>query len=155
MNHSHLLDLEKEARRNGTGLIANDLLGCWYLDGVWSKGETKANPINTWILRSLDACLEITMDRTDELRLRNALAMGFLSLQFTGTGQLRGRQPLLMFRFEQMEITLGNFSLLKRKIPSPKSGREPFFALISRSSEGWLAARGRGGGLALWKLEGC
>jgi hypothetical protein len=32
----------------------------------------------------------------------------------------------------------------------------PFFALIAaeRTGEGWLAARGRGGGLALWRLEG-
>jgi hypothetical protein len=29
----------------------------------------------------------------------------------------------------------------------------PFFALIARNSNGWLAARGRGGGLALWILK--
>jgi len=30
--------------------------------------------------------------------------------------------------------------------------RMPFFALIARDPSGWLAARGRGGGLALWDL---
>jgi hypothetical protein len=29
----------------------------------------------------------------------------------------------------------------------------PFFALIARDSNGWLAARGRGGGLALWQKD--
>ena len=48
---------------------------------------------------------------------------------------------------------LGRFTLLKKELPAPEEGREPFFALISRSPEGWMAARGRGGGLAFWTLR--
>ena len=38
----------------------------------------------------------------------------------------------------------------------PEPRRRPFFALIARSGaadNGWLLARGRGGGLALWVLD--
>ena len=57
------------------------------------------------------------------------------------------------FNSEQVELLLGGFSLLKRGLPAPGNGKEPFFALVSRSPEGWMAARGRGGGLALWTLR--
>lgn len=153
IEHRLLLHLEKQARRTGSGLTASELLGCWQLNTIWPKGQTKANALNGWLLRSLGACLEISHGSGDRLQLRNAVTLSGLTLQFTGPGELNGRQPLLKFRFEQVELLLGRFTLLKRKLPSPEKLREPFFALISRSSEGWMAARGRGGGLAFWTLR--
>ena len=154
IEHSHLLDLEKQARRSGSGLTASDLMGYWQLKTVWPKGQTEANAFNGWLLRSIGACLEIRGESADGLQLRNAVNLSGLTLQFTGPGELNGRQPLLKFRFEQVELLLGRFTLLKKKLPAPEEGREPFFALISRSPEGWMAARGRGGGLAFWTLRG-
>ena len=153
IEHSHLLDLEKQARRRGSGLTTKELLGDWQLNTVWPKGRNEANALSGWLLRRIGACLEISNGGNDRLQLRNAVSLASLSLQFTGPGELRGRQPLLMFQFEQVELTLGRLTLLKRELPKPESGREPFFALISRSTDGWLAARGKGGGLALWTLR--
>ena len=153
VDHSALLDLEKQARQAGSGLTASDLVGCWQLNTIWPKGQTEASVLNGWLLRSIGACLEISNGSGDRLQLRNAVNLSGLTLQFTGAGELNGRQPLLRFRFEQVELLLGRFTLLKRELPSPEEGREPFFALISRSSEGWMAARGRGGGLAFWTLR--
>ncbi len=154
MQHSQLLDLEKKARRSGSGLTASDLVGCWQLNTIWPKGQTEANALNGWLLRSLGACLDISGESADGLQLRNAVSLAGLTLQFTGPGELNGRQPLLKFRFEQIELLLGRITLLKRALPAPENGREPFFALINRSQEGWMAARGRGGGLAFWTLRG-
>ena len=154
IDHSALLDLEKKARRSGSGLTASDLVGCWQLNTIWPKGQTEANALNGWLLRSLGACLDISGESADGLQLRNAVSLSGLTLQFTGPGELNGRQPLLKFRFEQVELLLGRFTLLKRALPAPENGREPFFALINRSQEGWMAARGRGGGLAFWTLRG-
>ncbi|CAI8372622.1 MAG: Uncharacterised protein [Cyanobium sp. ARS6] len=153
MDHSHLLDLEKQARRQGSGLTAGDLVGYWQLNTVWPKGRNQADAFNGWLLRRIGACLEISEDVSDGLQLRNAVSLAGLTLQFTGPGHLNGRQPLLKFRFERVELTLGGLMLLKRDLPTPQSGGEPFFALISRNTEGWLAARGKGGGLALWTLR--
>tara|TARA_Y100000589_G_scaffold176853_1_gene167670 strand:- start:709 stop:1179 length:471 start_codon:yes stop_codon:yes gene_type:complete len=153
IDHSALVDLEKQARRKGSGLSSGNIEGCWQLNTIWPKGQTEANAFNGWLLRSLGACLEISGESADGLQLRNAVTLAGLTLQFTGPGQLDGRQPLLKFRFEQVELLLGGFTLLKRQLPAPNNGREPFFALISRSPEGWMAARGRGGGLALWTLR--
>lgn len=104
------------------------------------------------------------------LALSNAVALGALELRFEGEGRLRGRRPLLEFQFDQLIVRWGETVLLRRSLPAPDPRRRPFFALIAASSPAdsaspaaeaadagaapagmaWLAARGRGGGLALW-----
>jgi hypothetical protein len=69
---------------------------------------------------------------------------------------------LLVFWFEQLEVRLGPWLLIQRALPKPAEAKLPFFALIAGGSsrgisgsnnaeERWLAARGRGGSLALWR----
>jgi hypothetical protein len=48
---------------------------------------------------------------------------------------------------------MGGIALLNKALPTPNQKRTPFFALIERNPDGWMAARGRGGGLALWRLK--
>ena len=75
-----------------------------------------------------------------------------LELRFRGVGRLLGSRPLLQFSFQELQLSLGGRVLLHRALPEPAPQRLPFFALIARDPSGWLAARGRGGGLALWRL---
>jgi hypothetical protein len=79
--------------------------------------------------------------------------LGPLELRFRGTGRLVGRRPLLQFSFQELQLSLGGLVLLRRTLPELPPQRLPFFALIARDPSGWLAARGRGGGLALWRLH--
>ena len=156
MNFAILNAREKAVRLTGTGLKSSDLLGCWLLQTVWSKGDKKANPFSSWMLRSLDARLEIKADLEDncsDLRLSNAVNLGPVELKFQGPGLLKGKRPLLSFHFDSLTLRLGGMVLLKKALPSPEPKRTPFFALIERNADGWLAARGRGGGLALWRLK--
>jgi hypothetical protein len=104
------------------------------------------------LLRGLGARLEIEASG-EALRLSNAVNLGALELRFRGPGRLVGTRPLLEFWFDLLELRLAGRLLLQRALPSPPERRSPFFALIGRSPTGWLAARGRGGGLALWRLQ--
>ncbi|MFM9087285.1 MAG: hypothetical protein ACKOPT_03935, partial [Cyanobium sp.] len=143
--------------REGSGLRVEDLIGRWRLDQLWGKGSSRPSSFSAALLRSLAARLEIAPGATAEnLRLGNAVNLGALELRFEGEGQLQGRRPLLVFWFERLQLRLGGMVLLERPLPRPQEKRLPFFALIAaeRTGEGWLAARGRGGGLALWRLEG-
>ena len=156
MNFAILNAREKAVRLTGTGLKSSDLLGCWLLQTVWSKGDKKANPFSSWMLRSLDARLEIKADLEDncsDLRLSNAVNLGPVELKFQGPGLLRGKRPLLTFHFDSLTLRIGGIVLLKKALPTPDQKRTPFFALIERNPDGWMAARGRGGGLALWRLK--
>lgn len=146
-----LLALEREARSTGTGLTATHLLGSWQLELVWPKGSNRASAFSGWLLRGLSARLEIDRD-ADGLLLSNAVNLGLLELRFRGRGRLLGKRPLLQFSFDQLQLSLAGRCLLQRALPAPAPQRLPFFALIQRDPAGWLAARGRGGGLALWRL---
>ncbi len=164
-----LLALEQQGRQRGTGLQASDLLGCWQLQRVWPKGSEREAALGGWLLRGLAARLEITATQgaegtgdapqaqgalaQPELQLSNAVTLGPLELRFRGPGRLQGRRPLLMFQFDQLQLSLAGQVLLQRQLPAPEPKRLPFFALISREPEGWLSARGRGGGLAQWRLR--
>ena len=156
MNFAILNAREKDVRLTGTGLRSSDLLGCWHLQTVWSKGDQKANPFSSWMLRSLEARLEIEADLEDnnsDFRLSNAVKLGPVELKFQGPGLLKGKRPLLTFHFDSLKLRIGGIVLLKKTLPTPDQKRTPFFALIERNSDGWMAARGRGGGLALWALK--
>jgi hypothetical protein len=146
-----LLHLEQQARRSGSGVEADALQGCWQLELVWPKGQQRASAFSGWLLRGLSARLEIGTD-PEGLLLSNAVNLGALELRFRGRGRLEGKRPLLLFSFEQLQLSLGGWRIVERTLPAPAPQRMPFFALIHRDPSGWLAARGRGGGLALWRL---
>lgn len=149
---AELRERERSARLGGTGLLAPDLQGCWLLDQVWPKGSDRPASFSAALLRGLRARLEMHVE-DDTLALRNAVRLGPLELSFQGPGRLVGSRPLLQFHFETLEFSVAGRHLLRRALPAPAQKRMPFFALIARDPEGWLAARGRGGGLALWRLE--
>ena len=146
-----LFVLEQKARQSGTGLLAADLQGCWRLEMVWPKGSRRAAAFSGWMLRGLAARLEIGSD-AEGLLLSNAVNLGTIALRFRGRGWLQGSRPLLQFSFDQVQLSIAGFTLLRRSLPQPPPKRLPFFALIHRDPSGWLAARGRGGGLGLWCL---
>lgn len=153
-----LLERERLCRRDGSGLTTADLLGCWRLERVWNKGSLQPASAAAALLRGLAARLRLSADGEDpgggSLQLANSVRLGALELRFEGTGCLEGRRPLLLFSFDRLLLLLGGRVLIERTLPQPDPLRRPFFALIAAERPLWLAARGRGGGLALWLLEG-
>lgn len=159
-----LLRREAQARRHGSGIQAENLIGEWWLEQLWSR-EGAEQPTNAALLRSLGASLAIAgsqqdageiTNRSRALTLRNRVRLGAITLQFTGPGWLAGKRPLLRFRFERMALLWGERVLWQSNLAAPAEQRLPFFALIAcerSGDQGWLSARGRGGGLALWRLR--
>jgi hypothetical protein len=163
-NGTDLLAAERLSRQKGSGLTPESLEATWRLDQLWGK-QRSAPPMATTaaLLRSLKATLCIRPGpEPTSLRIHNSIQLGTLQLHFEGPGQLTGKRPLLVFWFEQLEVRLGPWLLIQRALPKPAETKWPFFALISSGTTGsstrdikgkerWLAARGRGGGLALWR----
>jgi hypothetical protein len=166
-----LLSREAEARRVGSGITPEAIAGEWWLQQLWSRqGQEQAAAAA--LLRSLSACLAITVvpaaPGSVVLELRNTVRLGLMELRFTGPGRLSGRRPLLRFHFERMQLLWAGKPFWQASLPTPSPAKEPFFALIATQWEnggemaceqaegpsgGWLGARGRGGGLALWTLR--
>ena len=96
-----------------------------------------------------------------EARITNSVQFGSLQLKLTGPAHYLDKKNLLMFDFTQVEILLFNRAVysggfrggkLKEADFYKRSVATPFFAFF-RVTEDLIAARGRGGGLALWVKE--
>jgi len=150
-----LLELERQVRHSGSGLTADQLAGVWRLQQVWPRSGSRPTGFAAALLRGLEAALEIQpAAAADHLALVNRVCLGPIELRFEGEGVLEGRRPLLGFGFDRCRLRAGERDLFSRSLPAPDPRRRPFFALIGSGAAlggtTWLAARGRGGGLALW-----
>lgn len=154
LSHGELLTLEQRVRHDGTGISPSMVIGRWQPRRLWSAGNTEASSLQALVLNLLGAQLLIEnspQDMEQPLLISNSVRLGPIVLRFSGPGWFTGRRPLLMFRFDQLQLSLSSWRLLQRQLPQPKANKTPFFALIAVTPCAWLLARGRGGGLALWR----
>ena len=154
INGKALLAREAAARREGSGITAASLEGEWWLQQLWTREGSDQNATAA-LLRTVGASLAIRQGGS-HLELCNRVQLGPLVLEFTGPGQLSGKRPLLRFRFGRVALLWAGRVLWQASLPEPGPQQMPFFALIAcqrLGDQGWLAARGRGGGLALWRLR--
>lgn len=176
---AELLRLERDSRRYGSGLGRADLQGSWRLQRIWKRGQQRPAELSGVLLRGLAARLLLSEASSAApgsagvqaesgtadagLQLDNAVRLAGLELRFQGRAVLEGRRPLLLLQFERWQLRCGHRVLLQGNVPVPPRQRQAFFALIAAGAREdplhpgrttrWLAARGRGGGLALWSLE--
>jgi hypothetical protein len=111
----------------------------------------KFTPASITFTRENDSSIEGTVT--------NKLLVGSIYIQFTGPCRYPGKKNLLAFDFTEIQIKVLGVTVYQGKIRSGKSGSRdfarlsvanlPFFAFFWASESG-IAARGRGGGLALW-----
>ena len=150
-----LLELEKKALVNGSGITFESLIGLWKFAFVWKKKTDSKDSLFSFLLRIFSASLELSINQNNETseryRLINSIQFGALKMQFIGCGELTGDKPLLTFYFDRIALSLGSNILLSRAIKIADKKNRPFFILIAiGEKKEWMSARGRGGGLALW-----
>ena len=151
-----LIELEKKARIDGSGIESESLIGLWKFDSVWKQGSDKQDAISSTLLKVFTASLELNKAKQNNekelFNITNSIKFGLISLRFSGKANLERKQPLLSFSFDCLQIKLASLIILKRSLPKTDKNKRPFFALIAIDSNGkWLSARGKGGGLALWQ----
>ena len=150
-----ILELEKNARSEGSGIELDSLVGNWRFISVWKEDSDNEDSIFSSLLRIFSAIIELKKEISPQnplgLSISTSIKFGMLSINFYGSGYLKGKQPFLSFFFRFIEIKSGSSILLKRSIKQAKDKKKSFFELIAlEKSEGWLAARGQGGALILW-----
>jgi hypothetical protein len=94
--------------------------------------------------------------RVDQAEINNQIQVGGVQLKFTGLAKYLGKKNLLAFDFSQIQISVGKYAIYTGNLRGKKGDFEeqpiaklPFFAFFL-VTEDFVAARGRGGGLALW-----
>jgi hypothetical protein len=92
------------------------------------------------------------------LQVTNQVTIGLIQLKFTGPARFEGKKNLLGFDFTQLMVKVAGQQVYTGAVPSARAnqnfmdisiGRLPFFAFFAVTPT-FIAARGRGGGLAIW-----
>ncbi|BAY65783.1 hypothetical protein NIES22_58900 [Calothrix brevissima NIES-22] len=165
-----LLAAETAAKQQRLVYNFESLLGEWRL--CFATGTRKVRQrggivLGKGVYLPKFAAAQISFSATSEQDLGkgeigNQVKVGPVLLKLTGPAKYLNKKNLLAFDFTQMQINLANLTVYNGKIRSGKveSGdfysqpiaKLPFFAFFL-ITEDFIAARGRGGGLALWIRE--
>ena len=150
-----LLELEKIAKLQGSGIEFDLHVGSWKFISVWKKDTEEENSLFSLLLRVFSANLEIKKDvsieSTHEFSITVSIYFGVISIEFTGDGYLKGEQPFLLFLFNLIKLKFGSSILISKSLKKSLKKEKSFFALIaSGENRRWLSARVQGGSLILW-----
>jgi hypothetical protein len=167
-----LVQAEKAAKQQRVTYPFESLVGQWRLCFVTGtrKVRKKAGIVlgKGFYLPKL-APTHISFNTTQEedatparAEISNSVQLGAVLLKLQGPAQYPGKKNLLAFDFIQMQISLFGRVIYSGQIRGGKGQAEnfysqpvaklPFFAFFL-VTEDLIAARGRGGGLALWIRE--
>ena len=162
-----LLKLEKKTKRtsNDDNSLVN-LVGTWNLRFITGTKKTrkKAGIIlgsGKYIPRLVK--IQITYQgqepESNKGTVVNSVGLGFLQLSLTGPIEFISKKNILAFDFTNLKFSLGNLVLYQGQIRSRASKEADFWQqkLKDRAffkyfliEDSLIAARGKGGGLALW-----
>jgi hypothetical protein len=154
-----LLTTEKSAKRDKVAIPMASLLGEWrlcYAVGAKKSGQKRGIKLGKGYYFPKFIFAAITFTETE---ISNRACLGSLQLKFTGPCRFSPRKNLLIFDFTHIDIQLFGRTLYRGQIRRKKYAAQsfadtpvaqlPFFAFFWASPDG-IAARGRGGGVALW-----
>ena len=150
-----LIELEKLAKNQGSGIESDSIIGNWKFISIWKKDIDEEDPIFSSLLRAFSAKIEFTKnlltENKTELSVIASIQLGLLTIAFSGTGYLKGKQPLLPFLFNQIELKSGSKILLTRSLKEPEEKDKSFFSMIAlEENDELLSARGQGGAVVIW-----
>jgi hypothetical protein len=162
-----LLQAEKYAKQQRLNYPFDSLMGKWRLCFVTGTkkirkrgGIVLGNGFYVPRFASAHISFSITTEQVlDRGEIGNQVQLGSILLNLTGPAKYLGNKNLLAFDFTQMQISFSDRVVYNRQIRSGKTqtldfdnqpiAKLPFFAFFLLT-EDFIAARGRGGGLAIW-----
>ncbi len=162
-----LLEVEKRVKKQKIIYSFEQLIGTWRLCFVTGtkKSRQKAGIVlgaGRYIPRLVKISLNYSQPPESALtqgRVENRVNLAALQLSLTGPVKFLSPKNLLAFDLTRINLKLFGVTLYDNYISSGKAKEESFYTdKISHQaffayfyiSEGAIAARGRGGGLALW-----
>ncbi len=160
-----LLDVERQTKQQRRQFSPAVLLGTWQLRftapkrPAYKAGKPKGRGFYMPGLAVATLSFSQASEADDLLTLQNQLQIGPLKLRFTGPAKFLPKKNLLAFDFVRFQILVGSLSLVNlplwgraakdENFATIPVGKLPFFAFFA-AEQSYVAARGRGGGLALW-----
>ncbi len=146
----------------------SDLVGTWRLHFITGTKKTRkkagvALGPGRYLPKLIKIQLAYQATADDQGQVENSVALGSLRLALTGPIKFWPKSRCLAFDFTQIQISLGKLTLYKGRI-KPEAADQDFYLQTLKEqaffkyfwvTDQGIAARGRGGGLALWyRAEG-
>lgn len=171
---SILLQAEKEAKKNQVKYNFQQLIGTWrlcFITGTQKSRQKLANIIGNgfYLPFFINICLsysakdnwEKTLE-ADELRgkVENTVSFGLVKFTLTGPAKFMRKKNIMAFDFNYLTLSILGTKIYSTEVRGGKSSEEKFYTEnISKQAfftyflvqENLVAARGRGGGLAVWQ----
>ena len=153
-----LIELEKLAKDQGSGIKFDSLVGDWKFISVWKKDIEEEDLIFSSMLRIFSANIKFKENLPTEyppkFSVIASIRLGVLTIEFSGSGYLKGEQPSLTYFLNLVELKLGSKILLRRSLKEQVDKEKSFFSLIALEENGeWLSAKGQGGALVIWMRD--
>ena len=150
-----LIELEKVANNQGSKIRFDSLLGDWKFVSVSKKDINEEDPVFSSLLRVFNAKIKFKKDLSTKsshiFSIITSIQFGLLTIEFSGSGCLKGKQPLLAFFLNHIELKSGSKTLLSRTLKEAEKKQNSSFKLIAlEENSKWLTARGRGGAVVIW-----
>jgi hypothetical protein len=159
-----LLATEKDLKKTKQGIPFAALLGTWRFSFASGARKTKQGLklgqgyyVPGFVRATIAFAAETSDTKASTGTVTNQLWIGSLGIRFTGPCRYPGKMNILSFDFTYLEILLGSKVIYGRSIGSSgdadfmtkSTGKLPFFVFMWASPTE-IAARGKGGGLAIW-----
>jgi len=165
-----LLAAEKTAKQERLAYNFESLVGTWrlcFVTGTRKVRQRGGIVLGKGLYVPKFAAAHISFSASSEQNLgrgeiSNQVQVGPVLLKLTGPAKYLGKKNLLAFDFTQMQISLFSRVVYNGQIRSGKVDSQDFynqpisklaFFAFFLVTEDFIAARGRGGGLALWIRE--
>lgn len=161
-----MLAAESAARHRKAPFAFEDLLGQWRLCFATATRKARRRGVllgtGFYLPKFVPAQINFASDdpATNQGTISNQVTLGGLWLRFTGPCRFQPNKNLLAFDFTEMAIGAGDRPLWQHTLRQESAeafaaraiAKLPFFAFFQATPD-FVAARGRGGGLAVWVRE--
>lgn len=164
---SSLLELEKQFKKEKSDCSFANLIGCWNLRFITGTKKTRQKAgivlgAGKYIPRLIK--IQITYENDQQLlpntgRVINSVELAFLKLSLTGPVKFIPQKRILVFDFTYLKLNLFGFRIYDGYIRNGSDKEAQFYQTEIKHQaffgyflieDNFIAARGRGGGLALW-----
>lgn len=158
-----LLQAEKSAKQSAIEYQFSQLEGQWRLCFATGTRKIRQGGIKLkqgyYVPKIVTAQISFSLDDSGAERIENQAQLGVLKLKFSGPARYQTKKNLLAFEFTRLQICFGEKPFYAQAVRGGAEKEQafsetsiaklPFFAFFLIRDR-WIAARGRGGGLALW-----
>ncbi len=161
-----LIAAEKAAKQTKVDYSYSQLIGNWRLGFITGTKKTRKRAgVVLGAGRFLSKLVKIQLsysksqDSADKGNVENSVQFGLLKIVLTGPVNFWNHKNILAFDFTRMQLSLSGLKLYQGYIRGGKDREENFYNQTLKQQafftyflieDNYIAARGKGGGLALW-----